>query len=653
MNFSFKIEIIALLEQSTYKGSGMIIMNSPSLNSNNSFVNALQSTLLCIYDEVMITDTKGNIEGNFGKIKKLWGDRSSLIGMNLFELEKQIFYEESPLEQTINENKRSIIKTSWNNKRVLITCYPEVRDKKYLTWGLKLLSRNDNILMENKSEEVIDFSKASTKDTSRLFIVKSQKMMNVLSTVEMVSKVSSSVLLLGESGVGKEVIARAIHELGPRKKQPFIPVNCGAIPENLLESELFGYVEGAFSGAKKEGMPGKFELANHGVLFLDEIGEMPLNLQVKLLRVLQEREITPLGSFKSIKLDIQVITATNKDLKTLVDKGQFREDLYYRLNVIPIEIPSLRERLEELPYLINFFLHKYNHLYDRTVQIEQDAIDLMSICEWPGNIRQLENTIERIVVTCTDTTVDASAVQEYMPLEQETVKAPPVFEHLMPLQDAVDLVEEQLINMAMEKYKSIKLAAKALNVSQPTMSRKYKKILTNLSKQNISPSEKRKILEDQLNNRLRSVAIATAAIIEPEEVSHLRNKSATKDPIFQKIQTQLTMIRKQEGGIKWAFIFDIIDNQTFRTLVADKDFVMVPGEKYAGSPEFAEVARNAIKGRVEVTPIYRDIYGEWKTSLAPVMDNSGQVIALIGYDYSKEYIESELYKMGKVLKINL
>jgi len=478
-------------------------------------------------------------------------------------------------------------------------------------------------------------------------------MMNVLRTVEMVAKVSSFVMILGESGVGKEVIARAIHELGPRKSQPFLPVNCGAIPENLLESELFGYVEGAFSGAKKEGVPGKFELANKGVLFLDEIGEMPLNLQVKLLRVLQEREITPLGSSKSIKLDIQIITATNKNIKTLVDKGQFREDLYYRLNVIPIEIPPLRERFEELPYLINFFLHKYNHLYDRSVHIDQDAIDLMSIYEWPGNVRQLENTIERIVVTSRDTTVDASAIQELVPLEQETVKTPPVFDHLMPLQDAVDLVEEQLINMAMEKYKSIKLAARALNVSQPTMSRKYKKILNNLTKQNISPSEKRNILEEQLNNRLRSVAIATAAIIETEEVIELRKNPTVENPIFQKIQKQMTMVIKQEGGMRWAFIFEVLDSGTFRTLVGDKGFVMQPGELYEGSDEFAKVARNAIKGRVEVTPVYRDVFGEWKSSLAPVIDQSGQVIALIGYDYSKEYIETELKKMGQVLKINI
>ncbi|RST77493.1 AAA family ATPase [Siminovitchia acidinfaciens] len=650
MKFSFKIEIIILLEK-----VGVIKIKSLSLQTNKSFVNALQSTLLKIYDEIIITDIHGKIKENFGKIKRLWGDRRNLIGMNLFEIEKQLFHEELPLEDFNNEYKRSIIKTSWNNKRVLVTCYPDIKtvDQEYITWGFKVISRNDSVLMESNTDEKIDFPSISKKETSRLFVMKSQSMMKVLSTVEMVAKVSSSVLLLGESGVGKEVIARAIHDLGPRKNQPFIPVNCGAIPDNLLESELFGYVDGAFSGAKKEGVPGKFELANNGVLFLDEIGEMPLNLQVKLLRVLQEREITPLGSSKSIKLDIQIIAATNKNIKTLVEKGQFREDLYYRLNVIPIEIPPLRERFEELPYLINFFLHKYNNLYDRSVQIEQDAIDHMSIYEWPGNVRQLENTIERIVVTCTKPTVDASAVQEYVPIAQETVKTPPVFDHLMPLQDAVNLVEEQLITMAMEKYKSLKLAAKALNVSQPTMSRKYKRILNNLSKQNIPLSEKRKILEEQLNNRLRSVAIATAAIIETDEVMELRKNPSVKNPIFLKIQKQLTMVIKQEGGMKWAFIFEVIDNETLRTIAGDKDFVMQPGDLYEVGAEFAKVARNAMKGRVEVTPVYRDVFGEWKSCLAPVMDQSGQVIALIGYDYSKEYVEAELSKMGKVLKINI
>ncbi|MFK2825545.1 sigma 54-interacting transcriptional regulator [Bacillus sp. B190/17] len=585
----------------------------------------------------------------------LWKDKPDLIGMNLFEIEKKIFYDESSLEDLLNGDKRSVIQTAWNNQRILITYYPDhkLNDKEYYTWGLKVLSRSDNILMENTVEDENDFSKTLTKDVSRLFIVKSQKMMDVLSTVEMAAKVSSSVLLLGESGVGKEVIARAVHDLGVRKSKPFIAVNCGAIPENLLESELFGYEEGAFSGAKKDGAPGKFELANKGVIFLDEIGEMPLNLQVKLLRVLQEREVTRLGSSATVKLDIQVIAATNKDIKSLVNKGKFREDLYYRLNVIPINIPSLRERIEELPYFIRFFLHKYNNMYNRTIEINQDAIDLMSIYEWPGNIRQLENTVERIVVTSKDTVVDASVVQEFIPFEQEVMTSPPMFKHLMPLQDAIDLVEEQLITMAMEKYKSIKLASKVLNVSQPTMSRKYKKILTKLAEQNIVPSAKRNVLESQLNSRLRSVAIATAAIIQPEEVSELKREPAFSNPTFRKIQSQLTMIRKQEGGIEWAFIFDILEDKKFRTLVADKDFVMTPGESYEPSPEFTKVAANAVKGRVEVTPIYKDVYGEWKTSLAPVIDDTGQVIALIGYDYSKEYIESELGKMGKVLKINI
>ncbi|WP_225435388.1 sigma 54-interacting transcriptional regulator [Bacillus aerolatus] len=625
------------------------------IKTHNVLTGVLQSTLLSIYDELIITDTHGGVIGNFGNLEKLWRDTPDLIGMNLFEIEKKVFYDGSSLEDLLNGDKRSVIQTAWNNQRILITYYPnhKLDDKEYYTWGLKVLSRSDNILMENTMEDEIDFSKALTKDISRLFIVKGQKMMDVLSTVEMAAKVPSSVLLLGESGVGKEVIARAIHDLGTRKSKPFIAVNCGAIPENLLESELFGYEEGAFSGAKKDGAPGKFELANGGIIFLDEIGEMPLNLQVKLLRVLQEREVTRLGSSATVKLDIQIIAATNKDIKSLVNKGKFREDLYYRLNVIPINIPSLRERIEELPYLINFFLHKYNNMYDRNIQINQDAIDLMSIYEWPGNIRQLENTIERIVVTSRDTIVDASVVQEIVPFEQEVIKSPPVFNHLMPLQEAIDLVEEQLITMAMEKYKSIKLASKVLNVSQPTMSRKYKKILTKLSEQNILPSAKRNILESQLNSRLRSVVIATAAIIQPEEVSELKREPTLSNPTFQKMQNQLTMIRKQEGGIKWAFIFDILEDKKFRTLAADKDFAMEPGELYEGSPEFAKVAANAVKGRVEVTPIYKDIYGEWKTSLAPVIDDTGKVIALIGYDYSKEYIESELSKMGRVLKINI
>lgn len=616
-------------------------------------VDAFKSVILSIYDEMILTDKNGIIMQVEGEIDGLWGNyHGELVGKNLFELEEITFFGER-LRNLLNQQKLSILQTSWNGKKLLVTSYPSSSNTdEFIAWGFKNISEvSSHYLEETDTKEGIH--PVPTNPLSSTLIIHSQKMLDVLNTVEMVSNFPSTVLLLGESGVGKEMIAKAIHEMGNRRSQPFIAVNCGAIPENLLESELFGYEGGSFSGAKKGGAPGKFELANNGVLFLDEVGEMPLNLQVKLLRVLQEREVTPLGGSKLIKINIQVIAATNKSLEKMVKDGRFREDLYYRLNVVPIEIPSLRERVEEIPYFIYHFVQKYNELYNRSIQILPDAIDILSIYDWPGNVRQLENIIERIVVTSRNPVVDASSVQKFIPWQKDTVKEPPMIKHIMPLQEVLDIVEEQLINMAMEQYKSVKLAAKVLDVSQPTMSRKYKKIRQKREQENLSPSNKRNVIEKELDKQLRSLAIVTAAIIQPEEVSHLLDTNfSPSNPTYQKLQKKLTMIREQDGAIEWAYIFKFLDNNKFLTLVADEDFVVKPGDLYEGPPEIIGIAAEAMKGKVTVTPLYQDIYGEWKTSFAPIFDQSGNVIALMGYDHSKSYILSEIQRLGKLLNIS-
>ncbi|OAH53210.1 MULTISPECIES: sigma 54-interacting transcriptional regulator [Bacillaceae] len=613
---------------------------------------AFKSMLLSIYDEVMITDPNGIIIERAGEVKGLWeAYQDKIIGKNLFELETTTFFGEPSIQTLLNQHKTSIIQTSWHGKKILVTSYQlnSSNTGNLIMWGIKNITENNSLDMEDSEGK--DTGPIKSKNLSTPLVVHSQKMLDVLHMAEMVSDVPSTVLLLGESGVGKEMIAKAIHEMGHRRAQPFIAINCGAIPENLLESELFGYEGGAFSGARKTGASGKFELANHGILFLDEVAELPLNLQVKLLRALQEREITPLGGSKPIKLNIQVIAATNKSLEKMVESGEFREDLYYRLNVVPIEIPPLRERVEDIPYLIYHFVQKYNQLYNRNVQILPDAIEILSIYNWTGNVRHLENVIERIVVTSRHPAVDAIAVQKSLPRKTETIKEPPVFKHIMPLQEAIDLVEEQLINMAMEQYKSVKLAAKVLEVSQPTMSRKYKKIREKIQQANLSPSNKRRILEEQLDKQLRSIAIVTAAIIHPEEVIQLEKNISPSNPAYQKLQKKFTMIREQEGSIEWMYIFKFIDSKSMLHLVADEDFVIKPGELYKGPPEMMDVACAAMKGKVGVTPLYQDIYGEWKTSFAPIFDQTGNVIALIGYEYSKSYVNSEIKRLGKTLNI--
>jgi len=254
-------------------------------------------------------------------------------------------------------------------------------------WRLK----EDNILQKRRIENLFDASR---------IVGRSQKMKEVLETVAMVAPTEASVLILGESGTGKELIANALHQGSGRSDKRFIKINCAALPETLLESELFGHERGAFTGAVGR-RPGRFELADGGTIFLDEIGEMTLATQSKLLRVLQEREFEPLGSTKTVKVDIRILAASNRILRDEVKQGRFREDLFYRLNVVPIYLPPLRERKEDVPLLIEHFLTIYNEKNSRQLQgFHPRALDAMMRYSWPGNIRELENVVERSVILC-------------------------------------------------------------------------------------------------------------------------------------------------------------------------------------------------------------------------------------------------------------
>ena len=236
-------------------------------------------------------------------------------------------------------------------------------------------------------------------------------MQEALATVERVAPTNSTVLLGGESGVGKDLIARAIHQHSRRASGPFVKINCTAIPENLLESELFGYEKGAFTGAVAS-KPGKFELADKGTVFLDEIGDVPGAIQVKLLRVLQEREFERLGGTRTLKVDVRLVAATNRDLRAALEQGTFREDLYYRLNVVPISIAPLRERKEDIPYLVDHFIARFAREAGKPIEgITPAAMKLLTAFHWPGNVRELENIIERAVALFAGTVIDVGDIQ--------------------------------------------------------------------------------------------------------------------------------------------------------------------------------------------------------------------------------------------------
>jgi DNA-binding NtrC family response regulator len=289
------------------------------------------------------------------------------------------------------------------------------------------------------------------------------KMQAVLALVERVAPTNATVLVGGESGVGKDLIARAIHQHSRRATGPFIKINSTAIPENLLESELFGYEKGAFTGASTS-KPGKFELADKGTLFLDEIGDVPPLTQVKLLRVLQEREFERLGGTKTLKVDVRLIAATNRDLRAALEDGTFREDLYYRLNVVAIDIPPLREHKEDIPALANFFLEKFAREYGRPLQgITPQALRLLTDFHWPGNVRELANVIERGVTLSTGTTLDVADIQVDVPMARNAAGAS--FE--LPPGMTIEQWEEEAIRNALRQANGNKSqAARTLGLSR-------------------------------------------------------------------------------------------------------------------------------------------------------------------------------------------
>ena len=304
-------------------------------------------------------------------------------------------------------------------------------------------------------------------------VARSEKMQAVLALVERVAPTNSTVLLGGESGVGKDLIARAIHQHSNRASGPFIKINSTAIPETLLESELFGYEKGAFSGATTS-KPGKFELADKGTLFLDEIGDVPPAIQVKLLRVLQEREFERLGGTKTLKVDVRLIAATNRDLRAALEEGTFREDLYYRLNVVAIDIPPLRDHKEDIPALANFFLEKFARESGKPIRgITPAAMNLLLDFHWPGNVRELENIIERGVTLSAGSTLDVADIHLDAPTPRAAAGAAPV----LPSGMTLDQWEDEAIREALRQANGNKSqAARALGLSRNALRYRLSKI---------------------------------------------------------------------------------------------------------------------------------------------------------------------------------
>lgn len=330
--------------------------------------------------------------------------------------------------------------------------------------------------IEEAQKLVYNFNTRNIKNTVNDIIGSSEKIMKAKQQALITARSNSTVLITGESGTGKEMFAKAIHYASPRGDNPFITVNCGAIPENLMESELFGYEKGAFTGASEKGKEGKFELADGGTIFLDEIGDMPLHLQVKLLHVLQNMRFERVGGNRSIMVDVRVIAATNRDLEQMIDEGTFREDLYYRLSVIPLSIPPLRERREDIKTLMYHFLKKYNTFMNRNIEgFTPDVEELYMNHDWAGNVRELENAVEYGTNMAFGKFIGMDEVPaRILRREEETIK----FKNLdKPLAEQVKLYEKEIITKALEQAGGVKeVVARQLGLSRATLYRKLSEL---------------------------------------------------------------------------------------------------------------------------------------------------------------------------------
>lgn len=346
---------------------------------------------------------------------------------------------------------------------------------KGLTLKANLLRRYS----ENKMVRENTILRSALKDKYRFenIIGVSFPMQKVFEMIERVADTSATVLITGESGVGKEVVARAIHYNSSKRDNPLVVVNCGAIPETLLESELFGYEKGAFTGAVNTRL-GRFELASGGSIFLDEIGDMSFNLQVKLLRVLQEKSFERIGGSKTIKVDVRIIAATNRKLEDLVSENKFREDLYYRLNVVPIEIPPLRERRQDIPLLVNFFLEQSNRINSAAIEgFSEEAMKALMEYDFPGNVRELQNVVERMVVLKREGHIDIEDLPEKLYSQEKGETPVPQIDIDRGYDTLVSEFEKTLIMKALTETQGVKSkAAQALNINRTTLIEKMKRL---------------------------------------------------------------------------------------------------------------------------------------------------------------------------------
>ncbi|MBM7631375.1 sigma-54 interaction domain-containing protein [Geomicrobium sediminis] len=421
------------------------------------------------YDGLSVTDATGVTVMINGAVERYTGvPREYFLGKSAERLITRGFLQESVTAQVIKARKPvTVFQGGTNDQQIMMTGTPIFSGDEVRQVVINLRDITELVYQYQSYLRTKDTGDDSTGHVEHQDV----EMVQISSMVSRIANVDASVLLMGETGVGKDVIANQLYEKSDRKNHgEFIKVNCGAIPFDLLESELFGYEDGAFSGAKRHGKPGMFELADRGVIFLDEVGELPSALQVKLLRVLQDGEIRRIGGTVTKKVDVRIISATNQNLRQMVREAKFREDLYYRLNVLPIKIPPLRERPNDIDYIATHYLKQYGEKYRVQKKFSDEFVQWMHTHQWPGNIRELANLIQRLVITVAEPIIDV----EHLPNDYQNKFDDEELTNENLLKKAAEDAERNLLEKAMAKYKTTYNVAKALNSSQATVARKVK-----------------------------------------------------------------------------------------------------------------------------------------------------------------------------------
>ena len=447
----------------------------------------LDAVIESSFDGIYVTDGKANtlkINKSYEYITGL--ERKDMINRNMYELQKEGFVSRSSTLMVLENKKSNTIEQEFSTgKKVLVSSNPIFDEKNNLS--MVVTNVRDITELYELEEQLAKNMKLTEKYYSEIaamrseylnlldIIAKDKKMIDLLEVAKRVANVEATVLILGETGTGKEVVAKFIHKNSTRSGKNFIRINCGAIPHNLIESELFGYVKGAFTGANNQGKIGLFEVADGGTIFLDEIGELPLDIQVKLLNVLEEGEVVRVGALKPIKIDVRVLAATNRNLEKMTKEKFFRADLYYRLSVVPITVPPLRERREDIVPLVKDFLSKLNIKYNFEKTFTVEALNALYNYNWPGNVRELKNIVERVVVMSSSNKIFKSD----LPIKNihDLLEKNDDNDEICNLKQEVEKVEAKLIMNAFNNAGNVRDAAKLIGINSSTFFRKRKMYL--------------------------------------------------------------------------------------------------------------------------------------------------------------------------------